>query len=154
MSGRSHIQAEEVHQAIVVQICEIAAHGVPRSVRERCLDDVFENAAALVFVEAIGVFEVIADIQVDIAVRVVVPPDGGLAMCVASDFRRVRDVVERLTVETKQVVWATSMLNRVVVVLGVNSEVRSPLVSNGNTFRATNHFDFFWPPQLVIKAVG
>lgn len=80
-----HVGADEVEQAVVVEIAEVAAHGEPRGVGEGCARGVGEGAVAIVAVEAVGAVEVVGDVDVGPAVVVVIPPGNAEAFVVAVD---------------------------------------------------------------------
>ena len=74
MRAGGHVGGEQVDAPVVVEVANIAAHREPRRVRHGVADDVFKRAVAAVAVEHVRSAVVVRDVEVGVAVGVVVEP--------------------------------------------------------------------------------
>ena len=110
MVGPRHVGNQEILASVAVKISDVCAHRKPRCVRSHFFDDITERPIAVVFVEAVGILEIIADIDVRQPVVVEIPPGRGVATIPSRNPCSLANIGEfSAAVIAKQVVFATGI---------------------------------------------
>ena len=94
MIGAGHVRDKEVRTAVAIEIGYIGTHGEPGGVRSCLPDDIGKGAIAVVPVEAVGILEVIPDIDVRQSVVIEIPPGYRVAAVPSRDAGGGADIGE------------------------------------------------------------
>ncbi len=72
-----HVGSHVVQMAVVVDVRHVGSHGEPGRVRQHMRSNIAESAVLVVAIQSVCPVEVIGDVEINPAVRVIIPPGRG-----------------------------------------------------------------------------
>ena len=75
MSGLSHVTHTEIKASIIIYVSKVTTHCKPTGVWQYVRFNIGEGAVPIIFVQAVGSFEIISYVEIKLTIIIEIQPD-------------------------------------------------------------------------------